>query len=103
MKKIFFTAITFLLICTFVPDQLNAAAGLVATEPVADSTLTKEALLNRLNEIKSSDRSSMTHAEKKQINQEAGEIREALHNNYGGVYISVGALLLIILILIILL
>ena len=62
-----------------------------------------DALTARLDEIKAMDMSAMTSIEKKQLRKEVRAIKSDLRQIGGGVYISVGALILIILLLVILL
>ncbi len=59
-------------------------------------------LTNRLEEIKAMDKSSMTRTEKKALRKEVKAIQKSLDSS-GGVYLSVGAVILIIVLLIILL
>ncbi|HTL83138.1 MAG TPA: hypothetical protein VL651_15600 [Bacteroidia bacterium] len=101
MKKLLLTSLTFILALTFVPTAMKASSGLIRTEVVADTTVTKEALLKRLNELEGLDRSTMNRHEKKATSHEANAIRKTLHSDYGGIYISLGGLLLIIILLII--
>jgi hypothetical protein len=62
------------------------------------------ALLYRLKEIKKTDKSKMTSIEKKELKKEAKAIkREFRTNDNGGIYLSVGAIIIIILVLILLL
>jgi hypothetical protein len=65
----------------------------------------KEALklINRLNEIKAMDPSSMTRKEKREMRREVKSINHKLETNNDGVYLSVGAVIIIILLLILLL
>ena len=60
-------------------------------------------LVDRLEEIKAMDRSMMDKAEKKELKAEVREINEEIKRNGGGVYLSVFALLLVIVLLILLL
>jgi hypothetical protein len=60
-------------------------------------------LVDRLEEIKTMDRSMMDRAEKKELRSEVREIKEEIKRDGGGVYLSIGALLLVIVLLILLL
>jgi hypothetical protein len=60
-------------------------------------------MMNRLEEIKALDKSSMTRVEKKELRKEVREIKTTLAASNNGVYLSVGAIIIIILLLIILL
>ena len=97
---------TALVMLSFIPLQLNAVTGGV---PVPmDSTRTVElaepnVLISRLDEIKAMDKSSLTSPEKRALRKEVREIKSELKRNSGGIYISVGALLIVIILLILLL
>ena len=60
-------------------------------------------LKNRLEEIKSMDKQTMDRADKKMLRREVREIKKELAAISGGVYLSVGAIILIALLLILLL
>ena len=90
---------------TFMPLHSSAAA----TEPVtteapkpAESAEAK-ALELRLNEIKAMDRSVMKPSEKKALRKEVKSINHRLREVSGGVYLSVAAIVLIVILLIVLL
>lgn len=110
MKHTSFYTVFLFLILFNVSGTANATINLPT---VADSTLTatdpnaqveaNNRMLLRLEEIKAMDKSNLTHTEKKALRQEVKTIKHELTVNGGGVYISVGALLLIILLLVILL
>ncbi len=59
-------------------------------------------LIDRLKEIKKMDKSEMTRAEKKELRKEVKTIKTTLRTSYSGVYLSVGAIIIIILLLILL-
>ncbi len=103
MQKFTLCVLTTCLSFTFHPLQSNAAA-VISTPAVSTPAASKEAnvLLLRLNEIKTMEKSGLTSSEKKNLRTEVLSIREQLRP-IGGVYVSVGALILIILLLIILL
>jgi gas vesicle protein len=60
-------------------------------------------MLNRLEEIKEMDKSSLKSSEKKELRKEVREIKSELKRSGQGVYFSVGAIIIIILLLILLL
>lgn len=60
-------------------------------------------LSNRLEEIKAVNKDDLSRAEKKALRREVREIKKELAALSGGVYLSVGAILLIALLLILLL
>jgi hypothetical protein len=106
MKKIAFSLIAISLLLTIQPLQSKAATKpVVATEFPMKPTESEEAevLLSRLNEIKAMDKANMNPSEKKSLRMEVSSIKEKLNANGGGVYLSVGAIILIIFLIIILL
>jgi len=60
-------------------------------------------MLNRLEEIKAMDKSDLNFSEKKELRKEVREIKSNLRSSNGGVYFSVGAIIIIILLLILIL
>jgi hypothetical protein len=78
--------------------------------PITPTTTTTPAeaeaarvLIKRLDEINAMDKSVMSAPEKKALRKEVRTIKKELNTNGGGVYLSVGALLLVIILLIVLL
>ncbi|MEX2231557.1 MAG: hypothetical protein WD824_05320 [Cyclobacteriaceae bacterium] len=82
-----------------------ASPAMAATTPET-ATENREAqatqLKNRLEEIKAMDKTHLTRSEKKALRREVREIKKELAAS-GGVYLSIGAILLIALLLILLL
>lgn len=71
---------------------------------VAETTSSRaQQLENRLEEIKNLDRSNLSRTEKKGLRREVREIKKELAAISGGVYLSIGAIILIALLLILLL
>ncbi len=106
MKKIALCLMTACLLLTCNPFQSTAATTTAPSALVAPKHAeSKEAktLLLRLNEIKDMDKSNLNSSEKKNLRKEVREIRSELRTSNGGIYLSVGAILIIILLLIILL
>jgi hypothetical protein len=106
MKKIVFCFMATCLSLTFLPLQSNAAttaepSSLVVTKP-AEAAEAKTLEL-RLNEINAMDKSKMKSAEKKNLRKEVKTINHNLREIGGGVYLSAGAVILIVILLIILL
>jgi hypothetical protein len=108
MKKIIFCVVAAFLSLTFLPLQSFGAtkvepSSLVATKP-AETTESAEAraLTLRLNEISSMDMSKMKSAEKKDLRKETRSIKRELKDISGGVYISAGLLIVILIVLIVL-
>lgn len=96
-KKVLLSTFAAILALSFTPSEAKAATGPVKTELSNDSMI----MVNRLDEIKTMDKSNMSRQEKKELRTEVKGIEKKMHDGYGGVYISVGALIIIILLLII--
>ena len=60
-------------------------------------------LVNRLEEIKAMDKSELTTSEKKALRKEVKTIKKEMATMAGGIYLSIGAAILIVLLLILLL
>lgn len=112
MKKIILCVMAIFLSLTFIPVQSFAAttedpSALTTTKP-AETTESKEAaeaktLLLRIDEINAMDMTKLKSAEKKTLHKEVRSIKKELRDIGGGVYISAGGLILILILLIILL
>jgi hypothetical protein len=116
MKKYLMLTATFLFFLAFSPSGLKANNGndpvltddvameevaVELAEEMAEADLA-EALMNRLYEIEEMDKSEMSRAEKRELRKEVRSIQAELRQLSGGVYISAGALIIILLLLIIL-
>ena len=106
MKKIILCVMATIMSLTFIPLQSSAATSepsisLVVPKPEPPAEV--KALELRLNEINLMDKSKLKSSEKKELRKEVKSINHKLREVGGGVYISVGALILIIVLLIILL
>lgn len=81
--------------------------AMAATTPANTHFTTSEIraaeLQNRLEEINAMDKTELSRAEKKVLRKEVKEIKKELATMSGGVYLSVGAIILIALLLILLL
>lgn len=101
MKKITLWLATAMLLLTVAPVQAEADSNRKPLSTPVETTETR-ALLNRLEEIDAMDKSTLSRVEKKALRKEVREIEKAVKAS-GGVFLSVGALLLIIILLIVLL
>ncbi len=106
MKKLHLSLITLLLVFLFLPGQTFASTasnpepiGSIRTVQVAEVNL----LLSRLDAINEIDKSTMSLSEKRQLRKEVRTIKNQLKAMSGGVYLSIGAILIIALLLILLL
>ncbi len=106
MKKIVFCVMAAILSMTFLPLQTNASTSEPATslvDPVSSESAEVKLLELRLAEIKAMDRSELKSSEKKDLKKEVKSINHKLKEMGEGVYLSVGALILIAILLIVLL
>jgi len=101
MKKFTLGLATAMLLLTFTPAQVRAEAKPTPISTPVESPEVR-AMLNRLEEINAIDKSTLKPAEKKELRKEVRTIKRDLKAT-GGVYLSVSALLLVIILLIILL
>ena len=98
--------LTILPVRSFASTKENPSA-LVATKPnetTAESAEAAEAkaLLIRLDDIKAMDKTKLNASDKKNLRKEVRSIKRELKNISGGVYISAGALIVILILLILL-
>jgi hypothetical protein len=99
--KLFNTALLVMLLAAGSP-LVSFAADPVKTETVTDSEKIAQ-FQQRLDEIKAMDTRNMSRSEKKALRTEVKAIKKDMAAVGGGVYLSVGALILIALLLILLL
>jgi len=97
----------FVISISFMPNQLSANNG-TRTEPVPPiespvDAARAQVLLNRLDQIRSMDKSQIDANQKKALRQETKSIKKELKQISGGVYLSTGAIIIIIIILILIL
>lgn len=102
MKNKIAYLIIVLLSFTFIPNEMKATSNPAKTEFAYDPYASKIILVTRLDEINAMDKSKLSRSEKNALRKEVRSIDKKLHNDYGGIYISVGAAILIIFLLIIL-
>jgi hypothetical protein len=104
MKKFFCTLLTVCTLATFSVTEVKAADPAKANTIPTEAPIPQEVqvLINRVYEIKEMDRSSLTVTEKKELKKELRTIKSEL-KAISGVYLSVGALIIIILLLILIL
>lgn len=100
MKKITLFLLTAVLLLSFVPAQSKAIAAvntLTNTSSPGETTV----LNARIDQINAMDKSNMSFSEKKQLRKEVRSSKRELRAIGGGVYISAGAIILILVLLII--
>lgn len=107
MYKKIFTAIIVALLAVATP-QNSFATKIENTEKTTNNSTEAEkarstVLLNRLNEIKAMDKSTLSSTEKKELRTELKALKKEMRKSDNGVYLSIGAIIIIILLLILLL
>ena len=104
-RKIFRMASFALLLAIALP----ASSAVVSSDPLKTTGTEKtenaraQVLMQRLEEIKAMDKSELTRLEKKALRNEVRDIKKEAKEIKGGVYLSVGAIIIVILLLILLL
>ena len=105
VKKIFRIASIVILIAIALPASSAIVAP--ATSQTNSAAKTNDAraqvLLQRLESIRSMNKSEMTRLEKKSLRNEVKDIKKEMKSMSGGVYLSVGAIIIVILLLILIL
>lgn len=106
MKNLTINMIAVCMLLSFAPKFLSASARTSFT-PITTETSTatsrSTALTVRLNEIDAMDKSNMTFSEKKQLRKEVRSTKQELRHISGGVYLSAGTIILVLILLIVLL
>jgi hypothetical protein len=101
MKKLIYIALSFFLLTGSI--NVAQASEKNKQELTEAQQLRVEQIVKRVEEIRSTDKSNMSRTEKKELRQELTTMKkEANAISNGGVYLSITALLVIIVILLIL-
>lgn len=105
MKKLPIYLMMTVLSLSVLPTQLSAKEKNPTEIAANPKELSPEVkiMMNRLEEIKAMDKSSMTRVEKKELRKEVRAIKANLQASGKGVYLSVGAIIIVVLLLILLL
>lgn len=106
MKKIFLCVVATCLSLTLFPVLANAStekdpSAIVRTVPLDSSEV--KTLMLRVDEINKMDKTALKTSEKKALRKEVKSINNTLRDSGGYVYLSVGAVILIVILLIVLL
>lgn len=106
MRKYITSLIAAVVLFIAVPASMRADTHTNQTttnEAKANGAEQAKVLLSRLYKINAMDKSTLASAEKMQLRKEVKSIKQELKTLDGGVYLSVGAIIIILLILILLL
>jgi|ERR1043166_1756646 hypothetical protein len=100
MKKSAFYLLTCILLFVLQP-QYSFSATQATALPKTVASPQPAVLLQRLNDLNAMDKSGLTRLEKTKMQTELRSIRDQLRVMNGGIYLSAGAIIIILLILII--
>lgn len=103
MKKLAVCIMAALMLFAFTPMQAKPAPASAVATPIAVKTAETEEILLRLDEINEMDRSTLNFTEKMNLRKEVRTIKSELKEREGGIYLSVGAAIIILILLIVLL
>jgi hypothetical protein len=104
MKKITLSIVTSMLLLTCVTTLSAKSESLPALTGKTNSTESAEAnaLIARLHEIKAMDMSKLSPAARKELRKEVRSTKARMRDLSGGVYISAGVLVIILILIILL-
>lgn len=104
MKNATLYVMIFLMSVSIIPAPIYAAEKNPTTisNPPKEVPAEVQVMLDRLKEIKAMDKSNMTRTEKKVLRKEVRSINAGLRSSGNGIYLSLGAILIIILLIILL-
>lgn len=103
MKNLIISLVTLCVMVSFSPASVFAAEVVPGSKTVPVESAEMQLLVNRINEIKAMDKSTMSRAEKKELRSELKDAKKELREGSRGLYLSLGAIVIIILLLILLL
>jgi len=100
MKKIAYFLSFMLLLTSMAPAAMAKAEKKEKPELTAEQQLRMEEIQTRVAEIKAMDFGEMSKNELKEVKVELKELKKEAKQNGGGIYLSVGAIIVILLVLI---
>ncbi len=106
MKKIYLFLVAICLSLSILPIQSKAAFVLPETTNIVDNAKEPTEINGmqlKLNAVNAIDNANITFTERKSLKTEIRSMKQSLSEMGGGIYLSVGAIILIIILLIILL
>jgi len=105
MKKMHFYLMIMVLSLSIFPSTVIASEKNTIEVTAKSNEMPAEVkvMLDRLEEIKEMDKSTMSRSEKKELRKEVKAIKKNLKASNHGIYLSIGAIIIIILLLILLL
>lgn len=104
MQRNLLYTFTFAFLLSFIPAQLSAeTSALRKGKTPKNESAEAKVLLNRLDEIKAMDKTTLSFQEKRQLRKEVRTLKTNLEALNNGIYLSVGAIIIIALLLILIL
>ena len=103
IKKILQIASLVMFIAMAAPASASMIVPPSASHPAKTENPRAEQLLQRLDEISKMNKSELTRSERKSLRKEVKQTRKEMKSMSGGIYLSVGAVIIIILLLILIL
>lgn len=105
MKKITIYSVALILVLGLLPTHSDAKLFKKETTKKENTieTVKLNSMVVRLNAIKDMDKSAMSSSERKALRMEVRAMRSEIREGNGGIFLSIGAILIIVLLLIILL
>lgn len=104
MKKSTYLLITMVLLLSVFPTGIFASEKTSEIiENPKEIPIEVQAMFNRLDEIKMMDKSKLNTIQKKELRKEIKTIKAELRTTNNGIYLSVGAIIIIVLLLILIL
>ena len=102
MKKLIYSS-TLIFVLGTTTNAVLATEKKPKTELTADQKIQLDKIVKRVEEIRSMDKSTLSKDERKALRKELKEMKKRAKETRGGIYISVGAVIVIVLLLILLL
>lgn len=103
MKKTVFYVLVVIVLSVFPSSAMASEKNPVGTEKVPTEIPAEvKTMLNRLETIKNMDRSNLRPSERKELRKEVREIKKKIRSSGNGLYISSGAIIIILLLILIL-
>ena len=103
VSKLIKAVLIMMCIRTTLPAFSNPVIPNTELSTVPPSNTREVYLLNRLKEIKEMTKQNLSKAEKKDLRNEVREIRKEIKANKNGIYLSLGAIVIVVLVLLLLL
>ena len=100
MKKLIYSLILVFTLATSSTTVSAATKNETKTELTVEQRAQFDKLVNRVEEIRKMDKSDLTRVEKKALRSELKELKQQARALNQGVYLSVGAIIIIILLVI---